>query len=374
MLAGKTASDANKLESINDVSQLYDAYYGKAFREARLDADIQLQTVAGVIAFLNSARMDALDPVLPIMQEQGIDADTFKKRVYELHDLELVDICRDTAVIISDQCFGDYILKYVFFDAKTIRLSVMIDACFVPFRQRTMQAVNNLRSNFNNVNIENYTNSEAIAVWDKWEKEQNDQFWEYVKSFYPIKQIETLMMINARIEEVEDVDFSIEQLDFENKSNIGISDELLSMLDGFARLDNYETAIELYIKYYMQFYQSAEQYWGIGSTSLRSTTAFLENLITAADNWKNEHIGYLFIAFARKQLHFTFDYTNCVLIIRIFFFFWFFLEDILAFRRYNLCLWKFITAISTNRSTIITRISTFRTFFHTLTSVKIYIY
>ena len=317
MLAGKTASDANKLESINDVSQLYDAYYGKAFREARLDADIQLQTVAGVIAFLNSARMDALDPVLPIMQEQGIDADTFKKRVYELHDLELVDICRDTAVIISDQCFGDYILKYVFFDAKTIRLSVMIDACFVPFRQRTMQAVNNLRSNFNNVNIENYTNSEAIAVWDKWEKEQNDQFWEYVKSFYPIKQIETLMMINARIEEVEDVDFPIEQLDFENKSNIGISDELLSMLDGFARLDNYETAIELYIKYYMkrpdlymQFYQSAEQYWGIGSTSLRSTTAFLENLITAADNWKNEHIGYLFIAFARKQLHFTFDYTK----------------------------------------------------------------
>ena len=318
MLAGKTASDANKLESINDVSQLYDAYYGKAFREAHLDADIQLQTVAGVIAFLNSVRMDALDPVLPVLQKQGIDADTFKKRAYELHDLELVDICHDTAVIISDQCFGDFILKYTFFDAKTIRLSEMIEACFIPFRQRTMQAVNNLRSNFNNDDIEKYTNNEAIAVWDKWEKEKSDKFWEYVKSFYPIKQVETLMMINDRIEEEESIDFPVERLDFDDRSNYhGINDELLSMLGGFAKLDNYEIAIDLFFKYYQkrpdlysQFFQSAEQHWGIESNNLKPTIAFLEKLIMVANDWNNKYLGLIFIAFAKKQLHFVFDYAK----------------------------------------------------------------
>lgn len=315
MLAGKTASDADKLESINDVSQLYDAYYGKAFREAHLDADIQLQTVAGVIAFLNAARMDALDPVLPVLQEQGIDADIFKKRAYELHDLELVDICRDTAVIISDQCFGDFILKYVFYDKKTINLSAMIEVCFLPFHQRTMQAIYNLRNNFSNRDLYDFTDKEIIFVWEKAKREKPKEFWKYVKAFYPIKQEDTLLLIKNQIENMESIEFSVDQLDFETgKNNQSISDEILSVLGGFAELTNYESALDLYFMYYakrhdlyMQFYYTANHFWGVHPNNSFAVTAYLKKIIACSNDWLDEYIGKLFIAFAKEQLRFDFS-------------------------------------------------------------------
>lgn len=315
MLAGKTASDTNKLESIKDVSQLYDAYYGKAFREAHLDADIQLQTVAGVIAFLNSARMDALDPVLPVLQEQGIDADTFKKLAYELHDLELVDICRDTAVIISDQCFGDFILKYVFYDKKSVSLSAMIEVCFLPFHQRTMQALYNLRNNFNNKELFEFTDREIVSVWDRAEKERPNEFWKYVKAFYPIKQEETLLFIKNYIENVESVELSADQMDFEaGKNNQSINDEILSVLGGFAGLTNYESALDLYFMYfakrrdlYMQFYHTANHFWGVHPNNTFAVTAYLKKIIACSNDWSDEYISKLFIAFAKEQLRFDFS-------------------------------------------------------------------
>lgn len=314
MLAGKTAADANKLESIRDVSQLYDSYYGKALREAHLDADIQLQAVAGVIAFLNSTRLDALESVLPVLQEQGIDADTFKKCAYELHDLELVDICRDTAVIISDQCFGDFILKYVFYDAKTIKLSAMIFACFIPFQQKTMQAINNLRNNFNNKDLIEYTDGEIKSVWNKAKKENPNEFWEYVKAFYPIKQEDTLLLIKSQIESIVTVEFSADQMDFENERNNRIKeDEILSVIGGFAKLENYESALDLYFMYfsrrhdlYMQFYQAAENYWGVQPQNAFALLAYLKKIIACSNDWTDKHLGKLFIAFAREQLRYDF--------------------------------------------------------------------
>lgn len=315
MLAGKTASDADKLESINDVSQLYDAYYGKAFREAHLDADIQLQTVAGVIAFLNAARMDALDPVLPVLQEQGIDADTFKKRAYELHDLELVDICRDTAVIISDQCFGDFILKYVFYDKKTISLSAMIEVCFLHFQKRTMQAISNLRNNFSNKDLYDFTDKEIISVWEKAEKERPNEFWKYVKAFYPIKQEDTLLLIKNQIEKIESIELPADQMDFETgKNNQSINDEILSVLGGFAELTNYESALDLYFMYfakrhdlYMQFYHTANHFWGVQPNNTFAVTAYLKKIIACSNDWSDEYLSKLFIAFAKEQLRFEYS-------------------------------------------------------------------
>ena len=60
-------------------------------------------------------------------------------------------------------------------------------------------------------------------------------------------------------------------MDFENERNYRtIEDKTLSVLGGFAKLENYESALDLYFMYfsrrhdlYMQFYQAAENYWGV---------------------------------------------------------------------------------------------------------------
>lgn len=77
LIAGKVAVDANGLQSISDVTGLYEEYYGKAFKEANLDGDLQLQITAGVIAFLGSIHLDHIEPVLNLLVGYNIDISIF---------------------------------------------------------------------------------------------------------------------------------------------------------------------------------------------------------------------------------------------------------------------------------------------------------
>ena len=61
IIAGRIAVNSNRLRSISDVTQLYEEYYGKAFKEADLEDNLQLQITAGVIAFLGSIHLDHID-------------------------------------------------------------------------------------------------------------------------------------------------------------------------------------------------------------------------------------------------------------------------------------------------------------------------
>ena len=73
ILAGKLACDENRLESINDVSQLYEDYYGKTLRENHLFNDYGLCLTAGIIAFMETIHLDHIDSILPILQEKGLN-------------------------------------------------------------------------------------------------------------------------------------------------------------------------------------------------------------------------------------------------------------------------------------------------------------
>ena len=53
ILAGKIACEANRLDSINDVTQLYEEYSGRVLRDSELQSNAQLLKSAGIIAFLN---------------------------------------------------------------------------------------------------------------------------------------------------------------------------------------------------------------------------------------------------------------------------------------------------------------------------------
>lgn len=84
LIAGKVAVDANGLQSISDVTGLYEEYYGKAFKEANLDGDLQLQITAGVIAFLGSIHLDHIEPVLNLLVGYNIDIALYLKIQYRL--------------------------------------------------------------------------------------------------------------------------------------------------------------------------------------------------------------------------------------------------------------------------------------------------
>jgi len=319
IIAGKVAVNSNRLQSISDVTGLYEEYYGKAFKEANLEGDLQLQVTAGVIAFLGSIHLDYIDPVLDLLIGYNIDVSVFKSCAYKLHEMELIDICSDKAVAISDQCFANYILKHVFVDKKTISLSQMLDTCFQIYQERTIQAVNTLFGVFQNQDVHNFTIQEIKAVWKKRKTESFSKYWDWVRAFYQVDQIETLLLIKERIDNTEKVKLSVDEIDVDKKkNNQRVDDELIALLGGFADTQNIDSALDLFFEYYLkrpdlyiQFYHAINLYFGIKASSVQNgfytQIHLISHFIKYSDNWKDPFIRILFFETAKRFLQVFFS-------------------------------------------------------------------
>lgn len=319
IIAGKIAAETNRLKSISDASQLYEEYYGQAFRNANLEHDQQLQIAAGVVAFLGSIHLDNIEPIISSLFGNHFNTAQFLDCIYKLNELELVDIFHDKAVIVSDQCFSNFILKYVFFDCKSIRLSHMLDACFDSYQQRTIQAVNTLLGIFQNRQVHDYVTSEINAVWNKRRDENSAHYWDWIKAFYLVRQEEALLLLKDRIDSTEPVLLSADDIDVNNgKTFVSVRDEIISMLCGYVNTVNLEAALDLLFEYYlkrpdlfMQFFHGLDTHFGINRDAINygfpAQIQLIKSFVKHANDWKNEHICILFFEVAKNylQVHFS---------------------------------------------------------------------
>lgn len=319
MIAGRLACDANRLSAIQDVTGLYEEYYGSAFREANLENNMQLQVVAGIIAFLNSVHMDHMAPVLPLLSEQGVDQIAFRRCVQMLNELELVDVCQDTAVAISDQCFANYILKHVFVDTQAISIAELLNACFEPYRERSIQAVNTLIGVFQNKGVHDHVSRQIKLVWEKRKAKGGDQYWDWVKAFYPINQEEALLLISERINNSKSVIIKPHDIDVESGKNYeSVDDDIIRILGGYVYSDNYEAALDLFFEYYekrpdlfIQFYHAINLYYGVKRESSRTgfiaQIHLIQHFAKYSNGWQNEFVRILFFETAKKLLQIDYD-------------------------------------------------------------------
>ncbi|MCF0133323.1 MAG: ATP-binding protein [Blautia sp.] len=319
MIAGKTAVDSNRLDSISDVTQLYSDYYGRVIREAKLDQNRALLISAGIIAFLDAIQLDYVDSIVPVLDQLGITKDTFVESLYTLHDFEIVDIYYDKAVQFSEQCLSNFLLKYVFYDTKEISISAMIEACFGPYRDRTMHAINTFLRVFQNEDLYKYTEEEIRKLWKKFSDSKAPCFFDYVKAFYPVNQIETLILLKNRIEETRVVEMPPEEINTkEGKNYVSVTDDIISILGGFAERENVDASLDLFFEYYskrpdlyIQFYHSAVLSFGIKKDSFRNEyqiqTEFLKKLIDKTESGDNRHVSLLFIDLAKHFLQLMFS-------------------------------------------------------------------
>ena len=353
MLAGKVAKSTNRLASINDASQLYDAYYGEAFTTAGISSSRDLQISAGIIAFLGAIRLDRLGPVQTVLNDTGITLESFDHCVHQLHDKELADLCHDKAVAISDQCFANYILKYVIYDKKTLRLSRMLELCFLSFRQRTIHALNVLGTVFGCPEMHNFISDEVGVVWEKYSHESTASFWELVKAFYPINQEQTLIFLQKQIEETQAVIVA-------NNDICGVNegyhpkDNIIEVLGGFFELENIDAALDLFFEYYKkrpdlykQFLDAATFNYGINRKNLEhdlsSVQRFISKITEASNHWENVSVRRLFFDYSKELLQFSFsphEATRNANGVRIY---TFFLVPTAAVLHYRKTLWEQLT-------------------------------
>ena len=116
MLAGKVAAEHDCLDAIRDATELYEHYYEKQLKS--LAAGETWIISAGIMAFVHVLRLDTLERMQAVFQFSNLTREQFIADVHRLNQLELADLCHDTAVRMSDQCFSNYLLKYIFVDTK----------------------------------------------------------------------------------------------------------------------------------------------------------------------------------------------------------------------------------------------------------------
>ena len=314
MIAGKTAKNENNLSSLTDVSTLYESYYGNAIKGVGLSDDKDLLVAFGITAFINSFHIDLLDYLNPVFEASNISKDDFLECIYRLHSFELVDICNDKAVKISEQCLSNYILKYVFYDKKLVSLSKMINAYFPINQSKTISAVNVLSNVFYSEQMIAFVEREIRTIWDDLSEINSDHFFEFVKAFYPINEMATLQLLKQRIDSEEAKKFDEKIIETKHYFN----DDIISILSGFYRCKNYSLAIELLLRYYQKrpdLYQKVleviKQDYIFNKYSEYNDFLIEKELLRLireySNDWNDYAISYLFMDVAKSMLDFRFD-------------------------------------------------------------------
>lgn len=318
ILAGKVACNSNRLDSIDDVSQLYEDYYGSNLKNNQFFTDKNLCITSGIIAFLEAIHLDYIDALLPILQEKGLNRDSFIENIRMLHEQEIVDICNDKAVRFSDQCLSNYLLKYIFFDKKLLNLSKMIKACFLNYRERTVYSINTLLNIFRNKELLDFVKKEIKLLWNELSTEKSPIFFEFVKVFFRVNPTKTLLLLQNEIESEERVICEWSDIDIEKIKNYHYAEnDIIKILGGFADMTDLPTACDLFFQYYlkrpdlfMEFYHAANIYFGIHRNSIRydfyTQIIFFEKIKEYSDDWKEEFIASFFLEIAKEFLELYF--------------------------------------------------------------------
>jgi len=307
ILAGKIAHDTNRLDSINDVSQLYEDYYSIYLKENPLTADNKLLAIAGIVAFLEIVHLDYMDLILPLLKTKDIDRTCFIECIQRLHEMEIVDIYYDKVVRFSEQCLSNFLLKYIYFDKKLLSLRATIKEFFKNNRPRVIHSINTLLNVFRNEELYNFVGEEIIAVWKEFEQEQSDDLTEFIKAFFRVRPVEALLILQRNVEATENVIFDVNNIDVKkNRNYISVSDEVIKMLMGFSDMDDLPTALDLLFGYYLkrpdlfiEFYHAINSSFSIHKKShtlgyITQITLF-EKFVEHSDGWKNEFVTTLFI-------------------------------------------------------------------------------
>lgn len=321
-LAGKYASETNSISAINNISELYKNYYGTFLKEQ--DIDENLLKCAGIVAFIKRINLDHLPKIKDLLECCNITTDDFTSGIHKLHDLEIIDIYKDKGVKYSDQCLSDFILYDVFIEKKIISLATFTELLFEKSEDQTVQSINILTSNFYSKDNFKFIKSEMKIVWDKLKTNKPYCFEKFFMRFHPFFSIDSLIIINEKIEQAIPKPIDAEELKADPKYNRYTNDwlDVLASYGSNPNAEEFNNAVELLLMYFLKCPANYNDVLSYGKqlSSIRkihlqhdyfgNQIAFVNKLIEKSENWTNRYISVLFLDLAEHFLKLCFEQTE----------------------------------------------------------------
>ncbi len=319
IMAAQVAKDNNTLDSIRDVSELYDTYYSSIRSDLDALKDVNFLKVAGVVAFFRSIDRTNNNLMSDINEIFGISAEDFWEVSKKLHNMEILDMFENEVVKISDQVLATYLFYFVFFKEKYIDFSILINDLFPQFKQRLIDAINPILNTFNFDEIKKTMESSVDKAWEKIKEEDVSKFLQLIDVFWFLKPTETLIFIQDKIKSINSQEICIDEIKFEADSRSSLPEFLSTLsLFRFLGIDEINMSLDLFLQYAEKQSQDTSKVlnyfvdrYGFQQDSYRDgycvQHAVVNKILEYSISGKNKYFTRMFITLAESYLHTQFS-------------------------------------------------------------------
>jgi len=325
VMVSKIAVEKNSLQSINDVSALYDEYFSSIKDDLQSFGEPDLLRTAGVIAFLRAVDRTNEQMMSGIHNSFRIPPDIFWRCTFRLHELEMVDMYEDEVVRVSDQVLSTYLFYLAFFKEKVLDFSDILQNYFPSFRSKLNDSLFPAINAFDQKTIYDLLRPKVQKLWDDLaERNDDENLLALAEFFWGLLPTPTLSFIQKRLSKSQyaPADFSqLELLDPNKVNNVTLITEL-QILGRFryASPDLRNIALELLLDYLntrpaeiLQLLRVLVDNYGFDRFSNQTGVSLQQKVIDSlwdrSENGQNELFSKLLIVVAGEYLKTDF-HTN----------------------------------------------------------------
>lgn len=316
IMAAEVAKQKETLQSIGDVSTLYDVYFASIREDLEELGTQDLLKVAGIVTFFRAVDRSNEEMMSAIEGAFGIPSERLWQAAQRLHDLEIFDMYEDEVVRISDQVLATYLFYLAFFKEQVLDFAALLNYFFPRLRHRLTDAIYPVLSAFNSESVMEALRPQVDRTWQS-RKEAGDEegLLHLMDVFWFLKETDTLLYISERISEMEPESVDLSEIRIGTNSNIP-SPSILSILGSFAYSDEdtLRMALDLLFRYLAKrpsdrplvLHLLTDQF-GFKHTShiigFAVQRAVIDVLEKRMQEGEDEILSKLFLAVAEKYLH-----------------------------------------------------------------------
>lgn len=251
MMAGKIALQKQCLSSLNDVSTLFDTYYGKIINDIHFKNKKTLIKCAGIIAFFSPLKYEENDSFPHIISCFGVSHADFTECIDVLNTCEIVDLPQGIYAKVSEQNLSMYLFYLSFIKEKVLSIEVLFKNFFSTNKQRFRDCIIPVNNAYGADTIEKAISPGVLIYYNSL----TDHVTKYdlLYNFWPYLLEETLTYIS---EEVYSLPLSqCDKYSFDYKENdFAINEEKRDLLNLTSQLfiligHELKSAIELAFDY-----------------------------------------------------------------------------------------------------------------------------
>lgn len=234
VMASSLAVRENTIQSIADVSALYDEYFASIRRDLGDLTDTTLLRVAGIIAFFRVVDRSNAEFMGATSDTFGISADAFWQAAHRLHELEVVDMYEEEIVKVSDQVLSTYLFYLSVFQKQVLDYSLMLEHFFPRFRYQIIDSLNPVLVAFAADVMREGLRPHVDRAWRRLQERSDDEdLLNLIDVFWFVKQTDALVYIGDKIHSLEPEPRPVSEIQFVMSHDLPPTPSILGVLDNF---------------------------------------------------------------------------------------------------------------------------------------------